>query len=290
MQDSSQEPTSEKKSPGRARAVAPKHISRFSDLDEILTTVDGLNIKVLQLNTVMTEGLIGDWATHFRRHYCPDDDIDRLRSGTGLTRSEYLKNLVFPDKHEAPGPGIRAGDFAEILVCDYLEYVLGYWVPRQKYAEKASRNESVKGVDVVGFKADPATMPTIHDELITFEVKAKLTGRKYKGQLQAAIDDSSKDYLRQAMTLNAMKRRLLKVSESDSVAIVERFQNISDRPYQRRCGAAGVLADDVYNASAVSTSDASNHADPNSLVLLVFRGADLMSLVNRLYQEAADEA
>jgi hypothetical protein len=57
--------------------------------------------------------------------------LELLVSGTGLTKAEYLIQRKFPDARNAPGPSIRAGDFAEILVADYVEYKLGYWCPRK---------------------------------------------------------------------------------------------------------------------------------------------------------------
>ena len=66
-----------------------------------------------------------------------------MRAGTGKSRSQYLLDLVFPDRANAPGPGVRSGDFAELLISDYVEFILGYWVPRGKYAEKGSRDETI---------------------------------------------------------------------------------------------------------------------------------------------------
>jgi hypothetical protein len=80
--------------------------------------------------------LISDWAKAFRQNYCPDAEIDALIAGTPHSRTGYLNEIIFPDKHVAPGPSVRAGDFAELLVSDYLEFLLGYWVPRGKYSEK----------------------------------------------------------------------------------------------------------------------------------------------------------
>jgi len=57
--------------------------------------------------------------------------LKKLVAGTGDTPGEYLLKKKFPDHKEAPGPSIRSGDFAEILVADYIEYKLGYWCPRQ---------------------------------------------------------------------------------------------------------------------------------------------------------------
>lgn len=172
-----------------------------------------------------------EWASRFRQNYCPDSDIDVLRDGTGLSRAQYLTQIVFPDEKVNPGPGVRSGDFAELLISDFVEFMHNYWVPRGKYAEKAVRNESVKGVDIVGFKCPDVNQPKPTDEMLTFEVKAQLSGGKYSNRLQVAVDDSGKDYLRAAETLAAMKRRMYLAGQQGSVQVVQRFQNAVDRPY-----------------------------------------------------------
>lgn len=274
-----------------AGTALPSHLSSLKKCAETLATSDGRRIDVWELRVPPTAGYLSAWASKFRQHYCSDSEIDDLRAGTGLSRAEYLTQLVFPDKTAAPGPGIRSGDFAELLVSDYVEYLLAYWVPRGKYAEKSSRDESVKGVDILGFRlmSPPAPSPT--DTLLAFEVKAQLSGDKYTGRLQTAIDDSSKDYLRRAMTLNATKRRLRHAGQYDRALLVQRFQNLSDHPYVYRSGAAAVLSDSAYDEALLQKSTTvAGHQNASNLELIVIRGKDLMKLVHALYERAADEA
>lgn len=274
-----------------AGVTTPSHISSLTKCSETLATSDGRRIDVWELTIPLTVGNLSAWASNFRQHYCSDSEIDELRAGTGLSRYDYLTQLVFPDKSVAPGPGIRAGDFAELLVSDYVEYLLGYWVPREKYAEKSSRDESVKGVDILGFRLTSPSAPSPTDTLLAFEVKAQLSGDKYTGRLQTAIDDSSKDYLRRAMTLNATKRRLRHASQHDWALVVQRFQNLSDHPYVYRSGAAAVLSDSAYDEALLQKSTkVAGHQNAGNLELLVIRGKELMKLVHALYEVAAGEA
>lgn len=90
----------------------PSYLSSLTKCPETLVTADGRHIAVWELRVLPTAGYLSQWASNFRQHYCPDSEIDELRAGTGLTRAEYLTQLVFPDRIAAPGPGIRAGDFA----------------------------------------------------------------------------------------------------------------------------------------------------------------------------------
>ena len=267
----------------------PCHLSNLTKCAETLATSDGRQIDVWELRVPSTVSYLSVWASDFRQHYCSDADLDELRAGTGLSRADYLTQLVFPDKSAAPGPGIRAGDFAELLVSDYVEHLLGYWVPRGKYAEKSSRDESVKGVDILGFRQTTPSSPA--DVLLAFEVKAQLSDGKYTGRLQTAIDDSSKDYLRRAITLNATKRRLRQAGQHDRALVVQRFQNLSDQPYIYRSGAAAVLSDSAYDSALLTNSTkVTGHQNEGNLDLIVIRGKELMKLVHALYERAADEA
>lgn len=188
-----------------------EHLRWLVDTGDILTTTDGAQVKIFEFNHEDDEEVLSSWARHFRNHYCDDQKIDLLRNGTGYSRAEYLNALKFPDQGRL-GASIRSGDFAEILISDYVEYVLDYWVPRTRYEDKAVRNESTKGVDIIGFKfvgedPDPA------DTLLTFEAKAKLTGSA-ANRLQDAINDSAKDQIRKALSLNAIKQRFINREEA----------------------------------------------------------------------------
>ena len=269
----------------------PDHIKCLTKAAISLKTKAGEPIDVWELASPIDDKVLAAWAAHFRQHYCLDSELDSLRNGTGLSRKDYLCQLVFPDNAKAPGPAIRAGDFAEILISDYLQHIAGAWVPRGKFRGKAVRNESVKGVDILGFHVVVPGKQSPNDVLTTFEVKASLTGTKYGGHLQQAIDDSSKDVLRRAETLNATKRRLLAANEKAQALVVQRFQNITDHPYIHHSGAAAVLVDEAFDKqSIVDTTDTVAHVNRKQLKLLAVRGSDLMKLVHALYQKAADDA
>ena len=81
-------------------------INWLSKLAEISTT-EGEEIEVWNLNHQQDPAVLSAWAKHFREHYCPDAMIDILRDGTPHSRAEYLETLIFPDAREAPGPSIR---------------------------------------------------------------------------------------------------------------------------------------------------------------------------------------
>jgi hypothetical protein len=270
--------------------TVPHHLSWLVPTGTVHKTSDGRSVQVLELNHRDDSDVLSAWAKHFRNQYCDDNQIDVLRAGMKLSRAEYLKKIKFPDSSVAPGPSIRAGDFGEILVSDYLEFALDYWIPRTRYDHKVVRNESTKGSDIIGIKVIDPGRDDPNDVLAIFEAKAQLTGSKPNNRLQAAVDDSVKDELRKAESLNAIKQRFLDSGRPVDVARIERFQDLEDRPYKEEYGAVALLSTGVFDPKEIGATSVSSHPNSGSLILIVIHGADLMDLVHDLYQRAADEA
>ena len=265
------------------------HIKWLVDTGERLNSVDGKVIEIWEFQYQNDNKALSEWATHFRNHYCLDSEIDTLRSGTGKTRKQYLLDIKLPDEKKKPGPSIRAGDFAEILVADYLEFICNYWVPRLRYFDKTIKNESPKGSDVIGFKITQAEESSPNDEMIIFEVKAAFT-KSNGNTLQRAVTDSAKDEIRISESLNALKQKLVVRLNSQHTKKIERFQNIIDYPYQEKSGAAAVLEKYVFDKLTFSKTITSSHYNQDCLSLIVVKGKDMMPLVHDLYRRVADEA
>jgi hypothetical protein len=213
-----------------------------------------------------------------------------LRRGYDCSRGEYLNTIKFLDPKYAPGPSIRAGDFGEVLVADFLEYLLGYWVPRTRYGGKTSRNESTKGSDIIGFHIVKDGKVSSKDRLAIFEVKAQFSGKKAKTRLQDAVDGSAKDIERKAESLNAIKQRLRDRDEFDKAKIIERFQNEVARPYKEVYGAVALFENPLFDCHLTLSTNASTYPHSADLALVVIKGHHTMALVNELYRRAADEA
>lgn len=269
---------------------ALEHLEWLVDTGKRLKTADGKPVRVMELRHMKDDGVLSAWAKHFRNQYCRDDQIDELRKGTGLSRAEYLRTIKFPDESSAPGPSIRAGDFGEVLVTDYLECALAYWLPRTRYDNKTVRNESTKGTDIIGFKIVAPGRDDPKDALALFEAKAQFTGGAPNGRLQAAVDGSAKDEIRKAESLNAIKQRFLDRGHSAEVQTVERFQNPEDRPYSEEYGAVALLSSAVFDKKDLGTTTTATHPHADKLTLIVIHGPELMPLVHELYRRAADEA
>lgn len=276
-----------KVSPGAAQ---PGHVQWLVDTGKRLKTADGKPVRIMELRHTNDSAVLSSWAKHFRNQYCCDSQIDALRGGTKLSRAEYLRRLKFPDANSAPGPSIRAGDFGEVLVADYLEFALSYWLPRTRYDNKTVRNESTKGTDIIGFKLVTSDRDDPNDALALFEAKAQFTGDRPNRRLQAAVDGSAKDELRRAESLNAIKQRFLDRARPAEVKTVERFQNPEDRPYSERYGAVALVCSSVLDEEDIAETVTAAHPHASNLTLIVVHGPELMPLVHELYRRAADEA
>lgn len=267
-----------------------EHNIWLTEIKNHLTTNDGKLVTLLEFKPDIANGeIMSKWAKHFRNHYCFDTEIDFFRDGTGLSRRDYLLNTKFPSDSIGFGPGIRAGDFGEILIADYLEFILNHWVPRTRYGNKTIRDESTKGSDLIGFKIIDDS-ESIQDVLTMMEVKTQFSGKNANPRLQNAIDDSIKDELRKAESLNAIKQRLFdkgKKKESNKIA---RFQNPIDKPYTENYGAAALFCESIFDNVVITDSSTSFHPKNDKLFLLVVKGSEMMSIVHKLYNLAADEA
>ncbi len=247
-----------------------------------ITTDEGKIVEVFELLSNIDDVIFTEWATHFRQNYCPDDMLNLLISGTGMTKQEYLLSQKFPDAKDGFGPGTRSGDFAELLISDYLEFTLGYVVLRERYKNKFNRNSSTQGTDVIGFKL-LGTKPSPDDEFITFEVKAQARGDA-KNRLQDAIDDSYKDAIRKGETLSALKQIYIEKGNYEKASQVERFQNKPDRPYTERFGAAAVHDTTTYSEALIKKVELNG----SRRWMVVIKRDNLMSLVHKLYEVASN--
>lgn len=268
----------------------PSHLDWLIDTGERKTTACGRQIEVWALAPKDDAGILSAWAWHFRQQYITDADFPAMIAGTGVSKADYLRSVLLPDAKVAPGPSLRSGDFGEILAADYIEFVLGYWYPRElRYQDRWNRNESTKGCDIIGFKFVKDGEEHPRDELLVFEAKSGMTVTKAH-RLQDAVNDSMKDKFRESMSLNAIKRRFVDRGALGEAGRVQRFQNQTDRPFRRINGAAAILDTQVFLETDLTTVDASTHPNAGNLRLLVITGPSLMKLVHELYERAADEA
>ncbi len=261
--------------------MIPKHISNLVEEISVLTD-DGKLINIWKLNKCTDETILSEWASYFRGHYCSDEEMDALRSGFGYTRKEFLENIKFPSTNDRLGNAARSGDFCEILVADYAQFILNYYVPRTRYDRKVNPNSSTQGSDLMGFKVGKKVSQ--NDELIIFEVKAQASNTTPKNRLQDAINDSKKDVKRIAFSLNAVNQRLCEKGLFEEAKIIQRFQNATDRPYKEKYAAAAVHSEVSFSKDILKKVTTATHIDPN-LHMLIIHSQDLMDFIHDLYRK-----
>ena len=266
-----------------------KYINWYEEESELETT-DGKKIQVLHLNYIDEEDALNEWAEHFRKNYRSIEDIDYMNDEKEL-RSEYLINHVFPEEAgNRFGPATRVGDFSELLVADYIEYVLDYMVPRTRYDRKTNRNESTQGTDLIGYKMGDKPRKTDEVQLVeikgTSDPKSKKQGYE---RLQDAINDSKKDIIRYAESIEASILRLKDRNCIREAVKLKRFMNIVDYPYIIKYGAAAVLTDEKFIPGDMIKTDASFYRE-DSVKLIVIHTRNLKWLISEIYRRAAKNA
>lgn len=263
-----------------------KHLNLLTYKKDIETN-EGVPVKIFELSLTDEEDILNEWARHLREHYCADSEIDILRQGYGISRRDYLETIKFPDSKTKPGPSIRSGDFTEILVADYVQYVLNYYVPRTRYDTKTNRNSSTMGSDLLGYRVNGT--PVSSDEIIIFEVKSSASATKpgEKAKLQDAVDHSDKDVIRLAESLNASVQRLLSRGDLSGVKKVQRFQNSTDTPYRTTYAAAAVQSKVSHSEDLIKAVSTINHSAPNVELLVVYCD-NLMHFIHQMYRRACE--
>lgn len=248
-----------------------------------LITNEGKNIDIYRLDINLEETILNEWASHFRRQYCDDKNLSKCCSGTGIDKQEWLLKYKFPSDKIPPGPSTRAGDFGELLIADYIEYICSYYVPRIKYSTKINPNTSAQGSDVIGLKM--GEYADKNDELYVVEVKTRASMRsETENRLQEAINDSSKDIERLGFSLSAIKQRLIEL-DKEEYKIIERFQNIADRPYKLKYGASAIYTTEMLDEEKIKEIKIPD--GKNSMSLFIIHIDNLMNFINELYRRAS---
>lgn len=274
------------------------HLKWLEKSDQEIKTSCGKIVEVYKFSYDQDDNqIMSEWATHFRNQYCRDKDIPFLKSNKKQSNGDFLLEMKFPDRayiegigNTRKGPATRAGDFTEIMVADYLEFICSYSIlSRIRYDRKNVKNQSSMGSDVVGFKLI-GTEPNIGDELVVYEVKAHLSDRKPENLLDVAIKDSIKDEHRVGEALFAARERAYYDKNFEIFSTVDRFQNFPDFPYTIISGASAFFTTKSYDDQFLNLIDTNAHPNRDNLKLLVIYADDFMKLTHALYERAAHEA
>ncbi|MDS8186331.1 DUF1837 domain-containing protein, partial [Streptococcus pneumoniae] len=129
-----------------------------------------------------------------------------------------------------------------------------------------------------------------NDEVVVIEVKSSASdssSSQAKNKLQEAINHSDKDFERFSTSIVASYLRLKK-SNSDQANVVERFLNITDKPFNVIYGAVAVYSNQSYDIDVIKTVVSKKHRDFQKLRLLVIHSDELMKFIRELYSKASE--
>lgn len=255
-------------------------------------------IKIYKFNKdILDEDMMDEWARGFKRNYITEENEEELYKGTGLTKQQYLELMVFPNNRSSIGNSLMAGEFGELLVYDYFNFVLKYYTSRTRYLEKTTYYDAIKGIDVICYNIKNIQIPSKNDSLVVAEVKTHSSKKgNCKNTVKKAIADSKKaitdsknnnNMSRIAESLNAEKRRLIDKQRFEEAKIVERFQNKTDNPYILDLFAVAVLESEVYSENII-IEEVYKYIPENNIPInmLVIHSKELSSLIKELYRRA----
>lgn len=266
--------------------------SEFFKFDRSILSKNGNKIDVFRLkNDLLDDNSLNNWASGLRNNYVEKNLLESLVEGTGLTQKEFLEKNIFPNPKNKIGASTMSGEFGEILVYDYINFVLKYYVTRTRYLEKVNPNMPVSGSDVIGYHVKNIDNPGKTDHLIVAEVKTRSSNSGNKKRLcektvKDAIDHSVKDRVRLGESLNAEKRRLLNRSRIQEAKIVERFQNKTDKPFTIDFFAVAVLDSDFYLDQEVLDVVNIQYEKLETTSILIIHSKELLNFLRDLYRRA----
>lgn len=100
-------------------------------------------------------------------------------------------------------------------------------------------------------------------------------------------DLKDKDFERFSTSIVASYLRLKK-SNSDQANVVERFLNITDKPFNVIYGAVAVYSNQSYDIDVIKTVVSKKHRDFQKLRILVIHSDELMKFIRELYSKASE--
>lgn len=251
-----------------------------------IVTIEGKKVEIYELDFQDDDAILSEWALHFRRQYCSDFDLKKLTKKMHKSQEEVLSSVKLPRQCDPTGPATRSGDFAELLIADYLEFILNYFVPRTRFDKRINPSIPTPGSDVVGIKC--GILASISDELIIFEVKCTASEVKTpdKARLQDAIDGSINDIVRLGDTLTAMYLRYIHDFSFVNSSRIARYLNPADNPYKIIYAAAAVQSTTNFDPALIKQVITIDHPS-SDLKLLVIRCDKLMKIINDMYSRAS---
>ena len=248
--------------------------------------------KCFKIDYNNDDDVLDEWAKHIRNHYISDDELENTISLFGISKEQYLKDNILPQKSDPFGPTARVNAITEILISDLLEFIFGYEVPRVRFENMSGKTVSEHGTDVIGFKYDNMDLsPSNKDILLACEVKGVLAETD-TSVITNAVEHSKKDIQRLASSLDYTRRKLENLNRFEESKKVSRFQYKPINDYIIKYSAAGITSlkdldkteDNGQIINVVPDVDGSSFAITNNNCIYFVHGEKLMELAHDIFE------
>jgi hypothetical protein len=260
----------------------PSYINWFVKEDACLE--DGHPIDCYLIDYEINDDLLDSFALHIRRHYITDDEL--IDACQGMTVEDYLRQYCVPQKDEPKGPSTRSADISEIIVSDLIQFIYGYTVLRGKFHNRANKNSSEQGTDVIGYRFETdAEHPDAKDELIAVEVKASLSRTNLDILANAVKDSQEKDRgERLPRTLEFLRRKSVSSDNTKEAETITRFQSKSALPYKVVYGASAMTVDYCPDDGIILGITEESLSLKSETGLFLIHGEKLMELTHMVFE------
>lgn len=259
------------------RCLAKPNYLRWLVLEDEVE-ISGTVTKCYRIEPNIDDDSLNEWSTHIRRHYRRDKELQEALKGYPADLSRYLTDFVIPD-----APEIRSGDFAEIVICDLLEFMENYAVSRYKHLDRADKNCSEHGSDVIAYRVTDSQHPQSSDELLVVEVKSRASTTNLKQAIIDAGADSMRDKARLAMTLDYHRCRSKQYGDSANADAMARFLNRGEHPC-REIYAVGAIAGVKNVERHLGSAESKTLGLAEGASVYIVHKPKLMEMIHDLYR------
>jgi hypothetical protein len=212
--------------------------------------------------------------------YIDPEILEQMANANALAKSDQLA-AILPD-----APHIRSGDFGEILSREFLRQSDGTAkFPVFRWRNRSTKNDTVRGTDLIGYAIVNAQAVSEHDILILCEVKTRAATVKDDIVLDA-LDDVKKDYAsRMANSVHFYQARLLQDNLPEEAKIIGRFINPHNAPYKKKLLAVVVHAEHLWKDAFLQVLP-NTHGLKAEVTVQIIRVEELAVWINEVYVAA----
>lgn len=256
------------------RYKKPKYIEWFVKNPEEIKLDTGESLVVYSINHQVDDSILDEWGKHISQHYIDDYRAEERAHKLKVSKEEYLKSNWF----DLAGKDI-SGNFAEIVFSDFIEFVLGFQVPRYKLFNNYPGNPQ-HGIDLFGFKFNEKD--STKDIVNFMEVKAVLSKKDYS-TISSSVEDINKRTDKQfALILENAHEKLFSLGCFDEVTMIERFQD-SEKQCIRLKSSGAITISDTCTSDDFIGLKVTNGLD---VMIHLIHGNDLLNVAKDLYRRA----